>query len=128
MVRSARYLEIIEKDRLVASTAEVGRVFLDLLHEIQAEVPEIVSNARGRGLLLAFDLPDTATRNAIRQKCWDEGLATLACGPRSLRFRPSLIFSEGDARQAIAILREVLGSGVSSRPAASGAPGSDSGR
>jgi L-lysine 6-transaminase len=123
MVRSARYLEIIEKDRLVASTAEVGRVFLDLLHEIQAEVPEIVSNARGRGLLLAFDLPDTATRNAIRQKCWDEGLATLACGPRSLRFRPSLIFSEGDARQAIAILREVLGSGVSSRPAASVATG-----
>ncbi len=110
MVRSARYLEIIEEDGLVENTAEVGEVFLDLLHEIQAEFPEIVSNARGRGLLLAFDLPDAATRNAIRQACWGEGLATLACGPRSLRFRPSLIFSEDDAERAIALLRGVLAS------------------
>ncbi|MGH7571729.1 MAG: L-lysine 6-transaminase [Gemmatimonadota bacterium] len=110
MVRSARYLEIIEEEELIANTARVGEAFLELLQEVQAEFPEFVSNARGRGLLLAFDLPDTATRSAIRQKCWDVGLATLACGPRSLRFRPSLIFSEGDAEQAIDILRQVLAS------------------
>ena len=115
MVRSARYLEIIEEDALVESTAAVGAFFLDLLHEVQAEFPEIVSNARGRGLLLAFDLPDTATRSAVRQKCWDQGLATLACGPRSLRFRPSLIFSEDDAGRAVGLLRQVLASLGSNR-------------
>ncbi|HKY61189.1 MAG TPA: aminotransferase class III-fold pyridoxal phosphate-dependent enzyme, partial [Gemmatimonadota bacterium] len=90
-----------------------GEVFLDLLHGVQAEFPEIVSNARGRGLLLAFDLPDTATRSAVRLKCWEEGLATLACGPRSLRFRPPLSFSEDDAERAVTLLRGVL----ASRPA-----------
>ncbi|MGH7557920.1 MAG: L-lysine 6-transaminase [Gemmatimonadota bacterium] len=110
MVRCARYLEIIEEKELVESTARVGDTFLELLQGVQAEFPEIVSNTRGRGLLLAFDLPDTATRSAIRQKCWDEGLATLACGPRSLRFRPSLIFSEDDAERAVDILRQVLAS------------------
>ncbi len=113
MVRCARYLQIIEEDGLVENTARVGEFFLDLLHEVQAEFPETVSNARGRGLLLAFDLPDTTTRKAIRQKCWDQGLATLACGPRSLRFRPSLTFNREDAGQAVAILRAVL----ASRPA-----------
>jgi len=113
MVRCARYLEIIEEDSLVENAAEVGDAFLDMLHEVQAEFLETVSNARGRGLLLAFDLPDTATRSAVRQKCWAEGLATLACGPRSLRFRPSLIFGEDDAERAVGLLRGVL----ASRPA-----------
>lgn len=108
MVRCARYLEIMEEEDLVENAARVGETFLGLLREVQAEFPETISNTRGRGLLLAFDLPDTATRSAIRQKCWDEGLATLACGPRSLRFRPSLIFREDDARRAVDILREVL--------------------
>ncbi len=110
MVRCARYLEIIEEEELVESSARVGETFLGLLHGVQAEFPETVSNARGRGLLLAFDLPDTATRSAVRQKCWGEGLATLACGPRSLRFRPSLIFSDDDAERAVDILRQVLAS------------------
>ncbi|MGH7549980.1 MAG: aminotransferase class III-fold pyridoxal phosphate-dependent enzyme, partial [Gemmatimonadota bacterium] len=110
MVRCARYLEIIGEEELVESTAQVGEMFLELLQGVQAEFPETVSNTRGRGLLLAFDLPDTARRSAIRQKCWDEGLATLACGPRSLRFRPSLIFSEDDAERAVDILRQVLAS------------------
>lgn len=110
MVRCARYLEIVEKEELVANAAQVGDHFLGRLQEFQAEFPEIVSNARGRGLMLAFDLPDTATRSAVRQRCWDEGLATLACGPRSLRFRPSLIFSEDDADQAVDTLRKVADS------------------
>lgn len=108
MVRCARYLEIMEEEALVENAVVVGDAFLALLHEMQAEFPEIVSNVRGRGLLLAFDLPDTATRSAIRQTCWAEGLATLACGPRSLRFRPSLTFSEDDAERAVSILRGVL--------------------
>ena len=69
---------------------------------------ELVSNARGRGFMLAFDLPDGEVRNAVRTKCWDAGLATLTCGPRSIRFRPSLNFSGSDAECALAILRDVL--------------------
>jgi len=107
MVRCARYLEIMREDRLVENAAAVGRVFKQELEGVRADFPHI-TNVRGRGLLLAFDLPDGATRNELRQRCWDKGLATLACGPRSLRFRPTLVFSEKDVSRAIEILRSAL--------------------
>jgi L-lysine 6-transaminase len=107
MVRCAQYLRIMHEDRLVESAAAVGAVFLEHLERLQAEFP-LVTNVRGRGLILAFDLPDTETRNRIRQQCWDAGFATLPCGPRSIRFRPALIFSEADVSRGMEILREVL--------------------
>jgi len=107
MVRCARYLEIMHEEKLIENAAEVGVAFLRMLQELEAEFPQ-VTNARGRGLLLAFDLPDAETRNRVRQACWDSGFATLACGPRSMRFRPALIFSKEDVERAATILREVL--------------------
>jgi len=107
MVRCARYLEIIEEEELVENAAVVGGHLLARLLELQEEFPDI-SNVRGRGLMIAFDLPDGALRNRLRAHCWENGLATLVCGPRSIRFRPSLTFSREDADRAIERLRESL--------------------
>jgi L-lysine 6-transaminase len=107
MVRCARYLEIIAEDKLIENAATVGQYFMQELEKLQDEFA-MVTNARGRGLLLAFDLPDTATRDAVRQQSWTAGFATLACGPRSVRFRPSLVFSTADVDRGIGVLREVL--------------------
>ncbi|UCF39585.1 MAG: L-lysine 6-transaminase [Gemmatimonadota bacterium] len=107
MVRCARYLEIIQEDKLVRSAATVGAAFKAGLVELQQEF-EQVTNARGRGLLLAFDVPDGESRELLRQRCWANGLATLACGPRSVRFRPSLTFTEEDVRRSLEILRKQL--------------------
>jgi L-lysine 6-transaminase len=107
MVRCARYLEIIDEEGLVENASRVGQLFRQGLVELEAEF-EAVSNARGRGFLLAFDLPDGEMRNAVRTACWDAGLATLTCGPRSIRFRPSLNFADSDVERALAILRDVL--------------------
>jgi L-lysine 6-transaminase len=109
MVRCARYLEIMRDERLVENAARIGKIFLRDLEALQAEFPQ-VTNARGRGLLLAFDLPDKATRDHVRQRCWDAGFATLACGPRSVRFRPALVFGEEEVEVAMRTLRDVLGS------------------
>jgi len=107
MVRCARYLQIMEEDGLVENAARVGAYFLAGLQRLQAEYPQ-VTNVRGRGLMLALDLPDTATRNRVRQGCWDRGLAVLTCGPRSLRFRPPLIFSEADVDRALDVLAAAI--------------------
>jgi L-lysine 6-transaminase len=107
MVRCARYLEVIHEDDLVANAATVGQYFREQLETLQDEFPQ-VTNARGRGLLLAFDLPDAKTRDAVRQQCWTEGFATLACGPQSVRFRPALTFTRADVDRGIGILREAL--------------------
>lgn len=107
MVRCARYLQIIDEDDLVANAARIGALFKSELERLQSRFP-IVTNARGKGLLLAFDLPDTDTRNRLRQACWEAGFATLACGPRSVRFRPALVFSEANVEHATTTLQSVL--------------------
>jgi len=107
MVRCARYLQVMEEDRLVEHTERVGAVFLRGLQDLSARVPG-VTNPRGRGFMLAFDLPDTAVRDAVRAHLWKEGLAALACGTRSIRFRPPLIFGETEVERALVILDRVL--------------------
>ncbi|MDX1674240.1 MAG: L-lysine 6-transaminase [Longimicrobiales bacterium] len=107
MVRGARYLQIIEEDGLVENAKRVGERFLGELQALEEEF-DGVTNVRGRGLLLALDLPDTETRNQVRLACWKRGLAILPAGKRSVRFRPPLIFSEENVETAVSTLREVL--------------------
>jgi len=107
MVRCARYLEIIEEDGLVENAARVGQRLTAGLVELQPVFPA-VTNVRGQGLMVAFDLPDGAIREAVRAQCWENGLATLVCGPRSIRFRPPLTFSDADADRSLEILHASL--------------------
>jgi L-lysine 6-transaminase len=108
MVRCARALQIMEAEGLVENAARTGRLFLEGLRELERRVPA-VTNARGRGLMRACDLPVKEQRNAARQRFWDAGLATLACGQRGIRFRPPLVFGAAEVERALAILRGVLG-------------------
>lgn len=108
MIRCARFLQIIQEDGLVENAAKVGVLLKAGLEHVQEEFPQ-VTNVRGRGFFLAFDLPDRETRNAVNRRCWDNGLAVLNCGTRTIRFRPALIFSEADAEKALEVLRKALG-------------------
>ncbi|MGW8283958.1 MAG: aminotransferase class III-fold pyridoxal phosphate-dependent enzyme, partial [Gemmatimonadota bacterium] len=108
MIRCARYLEIIRDENLVENAATVGEYFRERLVGLEEEFSGLVENARGRGMFLAFDLPDGPTRNQVRTRCWEDGLATLTCGPRSLRFRPALSFSRDDVDRSMVILRRAL--------------------
>lgn len=112
MVRGARYLQVMEEDDLVANVERVGQLFLLGLQDLAVRHPD-VTNPRGRGFMLAFDLPDTATRNSVRADLWKEGLAALACGPQSVRFRPPLIFGENEVERALEMLDRVLAARLS---------------
>ena len=109
MVRCARYLEIMTEEKLVENAATVGAHMKEGLQALAGEFPA-VTNVRGKGLFLAVDLPDRETRGEVWKGCWDRGLAVLNSGPRSIRFRPPLVFSRADADRALGILREVLAS------------------
>ena len=109
MIRCVRYLEIIHEDRLLENATLVGATLKQGL-EILAGECEIISNVRGKGLLVAFDLPDGVVRGLVVQACWDRGLAVLSCGPQSIRLRPPLVFSEPQATLVLGTLREVVNS------------------
>jgi L-lysine 6-transaminase len=89
MVRSTHFLRIIEKEHLVENAEKVGTCFLDQLRDLQKEEP-LISAARGRGLFLAFDLPDAKTREEFWKGFFDLGVLTLRSGENSIRFRPPL--------------------------------------
>lgn len=106
-VRGARYLEIMKEEQLVANCAKVGKYLLKKLEQ-ELYDGERITNVRGKGLFIAFDLPSTEERDNLRQKAWDHGLASLACGTLSMRLRPPLTFSHKDADKVVAILQKCL--------------------
>ena len=89
MVRSTHFLRIIEEEHLVENAAKVGAYFLDRLRDLQDKDSRI-SAARGRGLFLAFDLPDAKTREEFWKGFFSLGVLTLRSGENSIRFRPPL--------------------------------------
>lgn len=108
MVRSARFLEIIQEDRLVDNARVVGDHLLRGLEGVQRDLGGIMSNARGRGLMIAFDLPTPERRKKAHETLIANGLLLLTCGPRSIRFRPPLNLAAGEADTALEIVRKSL--------------------
>ena len=105
MVRATYYLRIIEEEHLVAKAGGIGATFLEGLRELAAQEP-LITAPRGRGLMVAFDLPDPARRDQFHAGLFELGLLTLGCGERSIRFRPALDISAGAVQSALTLLRE----------------------
>jgi L-lysine 6-transaminase len=105
MVRATHYLRIIEQERLVENARVVGNAFLDGLRALSAEGP-LIQAPRGRGLMLAFDLPTREQRDEFHTGLFELGMLALRCGKRSIRFRPALDISLVVCQQALALLRE----------------------
>jgi L-lysine 6-transaminase len=115
MVRSQRYLEIIEEERLVKHAAAVGAHLLAALEALQADRPDVVSNARGRGLMCAIDFPDGRIRNQVADEAYKLGMVILPCGRHSLRFRPPLDITVAEVDEALDIIRRAIGAVVPGR-------------
>src|SRR5216117_1748038 len=116
MVRSTHYLRIIEEEHLVENAAKVGAYFLDQLRDLQSRMPSgLISAARGRGLFLAFDLPDAKTREQFWHGFFDLGVLTLRSGETSIRFRPALDLTAGVVDEATELMRKYCSTRRSSK-------------
>ncbi|MAG58852.1 MAG: L-lysine 6-transaminase [Planctomycetes bacterium] len=101
MVRCERFIQIIEEQKLLDNARDVGAYALDRLEEMAAGHGN-VDNVRGRGLMCAFDLADTATRDAVKGDLQDnQKVLMLASGQSTLRFRPVLDFTRDHVDEAI---------------------------
>lgn len=108
MVRAKRYMEIIEEEELVANACQVGGHLLSGLQNIQSEFQNLVSNTRGRGLMCAFDLPDTKTRDKFCKIAYDKGMLILPSGEVSVRFRSSLTLTQEECDEGLEITKRSL--------------------
>ncbi len=108
MVRSKKYLEIIQEENLVENAARVGKYLLHKLRELQVEFPAIVDQARGLGLMCSFNMPDTETRNKFLKELYKDKVIMLGCGTKTVRFRPPLTVSETEIDLGISRIKNVL--------------------
>lgn len=104
MVRAQRYLEIIEEDKLVENAAQVGELLQAELCNLQSKYPEVLSNARGMGLMCAIDVVTPERRAKIIETTLKHGAIVLGCGVHSIRLRPSLTFTHDNVLELIAAL------------------------
>ena len=110
MVRFTIYLEIIEQESLVSAASENGKYLLQQLTILQDEFPDIVSNARGKGLFCAFDLPQTQSRDELASTLMDNKVIVLGSGERSIRFRPHLNVKKEEIDIGISAIQKSLNS------------------
>jgi L-lysine 6-transaminase len=103
-VRSTHYLRIIEEEKMVENAREKGEVFKQGLGDLQKKFPTLVSAVRGRGLLLAFSLPNTELRNKFWTGAYELGLLVVRCGEKSIRLRPVLDLEEAIIREALEVM------------------------
>lgn len=108
MVRSQRYFEVIDEEKLVDNAANVGAYFLGELERFQEEFPKLVSNVRGRGLMTAFDLPSGEIRDNALKAFMANDVMVLSSGTRSARFRPALNLSMDEASEGIKRMERAL--------------------
>jgi len=108
MVRSTRYMQIIQEERLVENAAKVGQTLLRGLHDLRRRFPEHVLNPRGLGLFCAFDLPTAEARGTFLGHCRDNGMLILGCGTTAVRFRPTMDVTDKEIGAALDIVERSI--------------------
>ncbi len=99
--------QVIARDGLCAHVREVGAHFLAGLQALSDAFPALISDARGKGFLLAFDLPTPAARDAFLKAAMRRGIFASYTGTRSVRLRPHLITPRADVDEALIVFHEV---------------------
>lgn len=87
---------------LMANAAAQGARLLDGLRDLAGRQP-LITEVRGRGLMIGIEFPDHDVAEAIEQACFRRGLLILTCGPNAVRLAPPLVITEDQVDIALGI-------------------------
>jgi len=72
------------------------------------QYPNIISNVRGKGLMIAFDLPNKEMCEKLKQTAYNKGLLIISSGDKTIRLRPMLDIKKKDMDRLVEILKDCL--------------------
>jgi 4-aminobutyrate aminotransferase len=106
-------IELLEKELMANAWARGEQLKLGL-RKFQQQMPALVGDVRGLGLMVAMDIlkngaPDPAARDQIVNTAFEHGLLLLGCGESAIRFCPPLCISSTEVEKALEILGKVMG-------------------
>ncbi|RCW41758.1 aspartate aminotransferase family protein [Paenibacillus prosopidis] len=96
--------ELLERN-LARNAAKQGSYLVNGLHELACDFA--ISNIRGKGLLLAFDVPEGAGAE-LAAICLRGGLLINSPNPSTIRLVPPLIVAQKDIDEMLHILRHAF--------------------
>ena len=108
-------LDVIEKEGLLANSAEVGSHMLKRMADWPRK-HKLVGDVRGRGLMVGVEIVKdkktkeygAAERDRIIELAFERGLLFLGCGPSTIRIAPPLVVSKDEADVAVDVLDECI--------------------
>jgi L-lysine 6-transaminase len=107
MVRATQILQIVQEDNLCDNAAAVGQYLQNGMKALSEKYDKI-DNVRGKGLLCAFDFPDTAMRNSFIEKGMQHNVMFLGCANRTIRFRPALVMEKSHIDEGLEVMHKIV--------------------
>jgi len=101
-------IKYIKENNLIENTKITGEYLFNGLKTLQKEYSKVMSNTRGIGTYLAFDLPTPQLRDKFVELVRNNGVLIYMCGFQSIRIRPQLIFTPTHAQQLLEVLDKSL--------------------
>ncbi len=96
-------LEVLEEERLVQNSSELGQYFTDELRKIENPV---IAEVRGRGLMIGVELTEKA--RPYCERLMELGLLAKETHDNVIRLAPPLIITRADLDLALQKLKEVF--------------------
>jgi putrescine aminotransferase len=99
-------VQVVQEEDLVVRSRDRGALMLELLQEMQSRHPDLVTDVRGRGLMIGVEFATEDVSELTAMQVLQRGMcvAYTLNNPRVIRLEPPLIISEGEVREAVAIL------------------------
>jgi 4-aminobutyrate aminotransferase len=97
-------LDLVQSELAANATAR-GEQLMTGMRALQQRQP-LITDVRGRGLMIGFDLVDHETAYDVEQACFERGLLVLTCGYRGIRLAPPLVVTAEQADAALSIIED----------------------
>ena len=100
-------IELLEGG-LVDNARERGEQAMAGLREIAALHPRLVTDVRGRGLMIGVEFSSSEAAEAVQWGSFQRGLLVLECGKKTVRLCPPLTVTEAEMTTGIRIFGEAI--------------------
>jgi len=101
-------LEVLKEERLVERSRDMGAYLLNQARALQASMPDVIADVRGRGLVVGVELTNEGYAGVIIPECLRLGMtaAYTLNQQRVIRLEPPLIVTKAEIDEGIAIFAQ----------------------
>jgi acetylornithine/N-succinyldiaminopimelate aminotransferase len=111
-----KVLEVIQRDKLAENARTLGQYLQSELTRLAGKFPQVISAARGVGLMIGFELAPNISAFSANEKApsiqfvhrlHEAGLLAIPAGNQKLRLLPPLNLRRSEAEEGIRIIESV---------------------